>query len=101
MNFWKPIALCSIAALCVSVAPHVASAAAPIKGEGTVQGGGGECYDEHQPHMAAALKNLRAARGELDNAEHNKDGRRETAKGSTDKAISDVKKGCGYAWSNH
>lgn len=100
MNFWKPIALCSIAALCISVAPHIASAAAPMKGEGTVQGGG-ECYDDHQPHMAAALKGLRDARAQLDQAEHNKDGWRETAKKSTDQAIVDVRKGCAYAWSAH
>lgn len=96
MNLWKPIALCSIAALCISVAPQIAAASAPIKGEGTVQAGG-ECFDEHQPHMAAALKGLREARAQLEQAEHNKDGWRDLAKQHTDQAIADTRKGCSWA----
>lgn len=46
-----------------------------------------------QPHMHAALDDLRAARSELDAAEHNKGGHREEAIRLTDQAINEVKMG--------
>jgi hypothetical protein len=46
-----------------------------------------------QPHMHAALDDLRAARSELDAATHNKGGHRVTAIGLIDQAIAEVKEG--------
>ena len=46
-----------------------------------------------QPHMRAALDDLRAARSELDQATHNKGGHRVTAIGLIDRAIDEVKMG--------
>ncbi len=46
-----------------------------------------------QPHMTAALSDLRAARAELNAAMHNKGGHRETAIGLVDQAMSEVKAG--------
>jgi hypothetical protein len=46
-----------------------------------------------QPHMHAALDDLRSARSELEQAEHNKGGHREEAIRLTDQAINEVKEG--------
>jgi hypothetical protein len=46
-----------------------------------------------QPHMSAALSDLRAARSELNMAIHNKGGHRVTAIGLVDQAINEVKAG--------
>jgi hypothetical protein len=46
-----------------------------------------------QPHMAAALEHLKAARAELEVAEHNKGGHREKAIDLVDRAIAQTKKG--------
>jgi hypothetical protein len=46
-----------------------------------------------QPHMRRALEHLRAARAELERAEHNKGGWRARAISSVDKAISDTENG--------
>jgi len=46
-----------------------------------------------QPHMVNALEDLRAARHELEIAEHNKGGYREQAIGTIDQAIAQVKAG--------
>ena len=46
-----------------------------------------------QPHMHAALDDLRSARSELDQAEHNKGGHREEAIRLIDQAIDQVKEG--------
>ena len=46
-----------------------------------------------QPHMHAALDHLRAARAELQRAEHNKGGWRLRALSSVDKAIADTENG--------
>ncbi len=46
-----------------------------------------------QPHMQAALDNLRAARHQLETAEHNKGGHRDAAIGLIDQAIAEVKAG--------
>jgi hypothetical protein len=82
MNVWKPIALCSIAALAFSLGMRVSSAA-------------GVCHD--QPNMAAALGSLRAARASLDRAEHNKGGWRVAAIEKTNAAIAETERGCAVA----
>jgi len=46
-----------------------------------------------QPHMQSALEDLRAARGQLEVAEHDKGGHRANAIGIVDNAISEVKAG--------
>ena len=46
-----------------------------------------------QPHMVAALDHLRAARGELQQATHDKGGFREKALKSVDQAIAQVQRG--------
>jgi hypothetical protein len=46
-----------------------------------------------QPHMRAALDDLRAARSELAVASHNKGGHRVRAIGLVDQAIDEVKEG--------
>ncbi len=46
-----------------------------------------------QPHMHAALDDLRAARSELNAATHNKGGHRVTAIGLVDQAIHEVEQG--------
>jgi len=48
---------------------------------------------ENQPHMRAALEHLRAARAELEQAEHDKGGHRSKAKQLTDQAIAQVEEG--------
>ncbi len=50
-----------------------------------------------QPHMAAALDELRAARGELDAAVADKGGHRVRALGLVDEAIEQVRRGMEYA----
>lgn len=49
--------------------------------------------DVPQPHMRAALEHLRAARAELDQAEHNKGGHRVKAIKLVDDAIGQVREG--------
>jgi hypothetical protein len=46
-----------------------------------------------QPHMRRALEHLRAARAELQAAEHNKAGWRMRALENTDRAISETERG--------
>jgi hypothetical protein len=50
-----------------------------------------------QPRMHAALRNLRAARAELEHAEHNKGGWRERALEHVDRAIHEVENGMAVA----
>jgi uncharacterized protein (DUF3084 family) len=50
-----------------------------------------------QPHMDAALDDLRAARHELEVARHDKGGHRDNAINAVDTAISEVKAGINYA----
>jgi hypothetical protein len=50
-----------------------------------------------QPHMRRALEHLRAARAELQSAEHNKGGWRARALSNVDKAIADTEKGMAVA----
>jgi hypothetical protein len=81
MTPWKPIALCSMSGLVLSVGIQVASA--------------GLCHD--QPNMASAAASLREARGYLDRAEHNKGGWRVAAVEATNKAIAETERGCAFA----
>jgi len=50
-----------------------------------------------QPHMRRALEHLRAARAELQAAEHNKGGWRLRAIENTDRAIAETERGIGFA----
>ena len=51
---------------------------------------------EDQPHMRAALEHLRAAKAELEKAEHDKGGHRAKAQQLTDQAIAHVQQGIQY-----
>ncbi len=79
MNVWKPLAICSTAALVVVIGREVASAKAPDPAPDSVAG------DYRRLH--AAVDNLRSARDHLMNAEHNHGGWRERAVEATDHAI--------------
>jgi hypothetical protein len=81
MNVWKPIALCAVIGLVLSVGVQVSAA--------------GVCHD--QPNMASALGELRAARASLDRAEHNKGGWRVAAIEKTNAAIAETERGCAFA----
>jgi hypothetical protein len=50
-----------------------------------------------QPHMRRALEHLRAARAQLQAAEHNKGGWRLRAIENTDRAIVETERGIGFA----
>ena len=50
-----------------------------------------------QPHMRRALEHLRAARAELQAAEHNKGGWRLRAIENTNRAIAETERGIGFA----
>jgi hypothetical protein len=50
-----------------------------------------------QPHMRRALEHLRAARAELQEAEHNKGGWRIRAIANTDRAIAETERGMAVA----
>jgi hypothetical protein len=81
MNLWKPLALCSIGALALSLGTEISLAA-------------GVCHD--QPNMAAALGALRSARASLEKAEHNKGGWRVAAIEKTSAAITETERGCAF-----
>lgn len=84
MNVWKPIALCAIgASVLIAFGSRVSSA-----DDDSCQG---------QPNMAAALKSLKAAKGSLEKAEHNKGGWRKTALDNTNLAIGSTQQGCSAA----
>jgi hypothetical protein len=55
------------------------------------------CATGGQPHMNAALDELRAARSELQSAEDNKGGHRARAIGLVDDAIAEVQAGIEFA----
>jgi hypothetical protein len=86
MNLWKPIALCSIAGLVLSVGTQISSAA-------------GVCHD--QPNMAAANSSLHAAKASLEKAEHNKGGWRVKAIEAINLAIKETDRGCEFADDHH
>jgi hypothetical protein len=50
-----------------------------------------------QPHMKSALSHLRAARAEIERAEHNKGGHRARAADLVNRAIAEVEAGIAYA----
>jgi hypothetical protein len=50
-----------------------------------------------QPHMRRALEHLRAARAELETAEHDKGGWRVRAIENTDRAIRETERGMAFA----
>ncbi len=79
MNVWKSIALCSTAALVVSLGVQIAAADDACHG---------------QRHMQSALEHFRAARSELDHAEHNKGGWRDRAIQAADSALRETNNGC-------
>jgi hypothetical protein len=79
MNVWKPIALVSIIGLGASVGMQVAHA-------------DDQCHGQH--HMQTALDHFKAARAELDHAEHNKGGWRDRAIQSADVALRETNNGC-------
>ena len=85
MNVWKPIAICTTAALVATVGWQTASAQSNI----------GNCHN--QPNMLAAAKALYAARDSLNKAEHNKGGWRERALTATNNAIKETENGCAVA----
>ncbi|HEY8038461.1 MAG TPA: hypothetical protein VIF15_01655 [Polyangiaceae bacterium] len=87
MNLWKPIAIVSVAGLALSVATHFESPASADT----------PAVCKNQPHMAAAVASLRAAKGSLEQAEHNKGGWRAAAAGQVQSLIDDTIKGCAYA----
>jgi hypothetical protein len=88
MNFWKPIALVSMASMIVTVGYQSAQASPAPKPEPTVTGG--------QPHMVAALKALETAKSELQKAEHDKGGWRSAAAIAAETAIKEVNRGIAF-----
>jgi hypothetical protein len=56
---------------------------------------------EPQPHMRAALVSLRAAKGQLEKASHDKGGHRVRAIGLIDQAIAEVEKGIAFDNAHH
>src|SRR5579862_4708873 len=95
MNFWKPLALVSMAttALVIGCEAHAnvaATAPAAAPGPGPAPGRAG------QPNMEAALEHLRAARGFLDRAEHDKGGWRVAAIRATQTAIEETQRGMAF-----
>jgi hypothetical protein len=85
MNFWKPVALASIAVSVLSVGYNVASASPGQTTVPSVAGG--------QPHMESALALLKQAKGELQSAEHDKGGWRANAVGGVTTAINETQRG--------
>jgi uncharacterized membrane-anchored protein YhcB (DUF1043 family) len=60
---------------------------------GLMIGGAVACYATEQPHMVAAMEHLRAAKAELEKAEHNKGGHRAKAIEIINRAMEQVQKG--------
>ena len=82
----------ALAAAVVTFAPGASASTSPYAPP-TVAAGA--CFD--QPNMAAALNQLRAARGSLGSAEHNKGGWRDNAIKAADNAIAETVRGCQFA----
>jgi hypothetical protein len=89
MNFWKPLALVSSAALVMTIASGAARADS--------SGPKPETVSEAQPNMQAALTSLRTARASLARAEHDKGGWRAAALQATENAIKETERGIAYA----
>jgi hypothetical protein len=60
---------------------------------GLMIGGAVSCHAMEQPHMVAAMDHLRAAKAELEKAEHNKGGHRVKAIENINRAMDQVQKG--------
>jgi hypothetical protein len=88
MNYWKPIALASLASMALTLGYPSASASPPPTPSPAVAGA--------QPHMLAALKALETAKSELKQAEHDRGGWRSAAHSSTDAAIKEVNRGIAF-----
>jgi hypothetical protein len=87
MNFWKPVALASIAALTL------------VAGSGGAQADSSAARPQvagAQPNMETALTRLREARAALERAEHDKGGWRAAAVQATDTAIKETERGIAY-----
>jgi hypothetical protein len=85
MNFWKPLALASIAAFVL------------VAGSGGAQADTTPPIAEKQPNMEEALAHLKAAKASLQRAEHDKGGWRAAAVGATDNAIRETERGINWA----
>jgi hypothetical protein len=96
---WKLVALASVCALAAAVAfacgPAASPPPPPPPSGGGGGGGGGACRG--QVNMEGALAELRAARGHLEHAEHDKGGWRAKAVEETNVAIRETENGCAYA----
>jgi len=92
MNVWKPVAVFFAAGLVASIGVQTASA---NKNPDPVPSLTGPCHD--QPHMAQALGDLEQAKTQLQQAEHNKNGWRDTALQAVNSAISQTQTGCNSA----
>jgi hypothetical protein len=84
MNWWKVVGLAFSAATVTVAGYRVASAQ-----------GAANC--NNQPNMAAAIGELRTARGELERAAENKGGWRAGAIQWTETAIRETERGCAFA----
>ncbi len=87
INPWKPIAACSVALLVAVVACGGGAPPPPPP----------PAACNNQPNMAAALGDLREARGFLERAEHDKGGWRARAIERTSVAIRETENGCAFA----
>lgn len=91
MNAWTPIAAISVVAFACAIGCEVKEYSGPAPGAPAPVG----CAN--QPNMQTALNEFRAARASLAKAEHNKGGWRDNAIASTDTAIRETERGCGFA----
>jgi hypothetical protein len=101
MNAWSSIATCAVATLVVALGcspeprPVAPAPAAPAPAAPAAPAGAAAC--NNQPNMSAALGELRAARGSLDKAEHDKGGWRVKAIEATETATRETERGCAFA----
>jgi len=91
MKLWTPIAACSVALFAVVAGCVVHEGPMPPP---PPSGAGEGCHG--QPNMAAALHDLKEARGWLDRAEHNKDGWRVKAIEAAETAVNETARGCEF-----
>jgi len=81
-NFYKPVAIISTLGLLLSLACHTTVVARVSAG---------------QPHMETARQYIESAKAELQAAEANKGGHRETAIGLCDQTVQEINAGIEYA----
>ena len=98
MNFWKPLALVSMAttALVIGCEAHATVVAQQPSGPAVAPGPGPAPGRAGQPNMEGALEHLRAAKGFLDRAEHDKGGWRVAALRATETAIGETQRGIAF-----